>query len=156
MTEASVLGNPSAALEATFTRVHRQQMQGMPVCNPALTVEAVGFRPWGPHWLGVLITPWFMSLWLMPRLLAQWQALPAREVQRHPFPAGVFAFIAGHAQQLGSYQACSLFSPMFEFVDAASARATALAALDALLQDNSRREFLSGSTGRTAQAPHGP
>ncbi len=54
------------------------------------------------------------------------------------FPAGVFEFIGGRDPALGDYQACSLFSPMFEFTDQHGARATALAALDALFDDASR------------------
>ena len=43
-----------------------------------------------------------------------------------------FDFIAGHEAVFGSYEACSLFSPMFEFADPAVAAATALAVLAAL------------------------
>jgi [NiFe] hydrogenase assembly HybE family chaperone len=50
----------------------------------------------------------------------------------------VFEFIGGRDPALGDYQACSLFSPMFEFTDHADARATAVAALDALFDDASR------------------
>jgi hypothetical protein len=46
---------------------------------------------------------------------------------------------------LGDYQACSLFSPMFDFVDNQSAREIALASLDALF-DVASREL--GDTGR--------
>ena len=79
--------------------------------NPALAVEAVGFRPWGEHWLGILITPWFMNLVLMPRVGAQVAAdrrardaalrLPGRcvRVHRRPRPdarrlPGLFAVLA--------------------------------------------------------------
>jgi [NiFe] hydrogenase assembly HybE family chaperone len=130
--------SPARSLEAAFRRVLRMQMQDMPMVNPALTVEAVGFRPWADHWLGVLITPWFMNLWLMPRVLAKWQPIGERETRHYVFPAGVFEFIGGRDPALGDYQACSLFSPMFEFSDAANARDTATAALDALFDRASR------------------
>ena len=129
---------PAAALQARFSEVWRQQMQDMPMVNPALAVEAVGFRPWQDDWLGVLVTPWFMNLWLMPRLAERWQPIGEREIRHHVFPAGVFAFIGGRDATLGNYQACSLFSPMFEFADPAAARATALAALAALFDAGSR------------------
>ena len=142
MTDATTLTidmpSPARALEATFRRVLRMQMQDMPMVNPALTVEAVGFRPWADHWLGVLITPWFMNLWLMPRVLAKWQPIGERESRHYVFPAGVFEFIGGRDAELGDYQACSLFSPMFEFSDPASAHDTAVAALDALFDRASR------------------
>ena len=43
-------------------------MAGVPMLNPALRVQAVGFRHWQSHWLGVLVTPWFMNLMLLPRI----------------------------------------------------------------------------------------
>jgi [NiFe] hydrogenase assembly HybE family chaperone len=54
------------------------------------------------------------------------------------FPAGVFEFIGGRDPALGDYQACSLFSPMFEFSDPVAAHDTAVAALDALFDRTSR------------------
>lgn len=130
--------SPARALESAFRRILRTQMQDMPMVNAALSVEAVGFRPWEDHWLGILITPWFMNLWLMPRVAARWQPIGERETRHYVFPAGVFEFIGGRDPALGDYQACSLFSPMFEFADPANAHDTALAALDALFDGGSR------------------
>jgi [NiFe] hydrogenase assembly HybE family chaperone len=144
---------PARALEAAFRRVLRMQMQDMPMVNPALKVEAVGFRPWADHWLGVLITPWFMNLWLMPRVVAQWQPIGERESRHYVFPAGVFEFIGGRDPALGDYQACSLFSPMFEFTDPANARDTAVAALDALFDQASREAGEVAAKARAGPAP---
>ena len=130
--------SPAAALERAFEHIRRQRMQGMPMLNEALDVEAVGFRPWREHWLGVLITPWFMNVVLMPRVSAAWQAIGERETRHHVFPGGVFEFIGAREPTLGDYQSCSLFSPMFEFAGQREARATALAALDALFDPASR------------------
>ncbi|HYN59915.1 MAG TPA: [NiFe]-hydrogenase assembly chaperone HybE [Rubrivivax sp.] len=137
---------PNAALEALFRHIAQQRMAGVPILNPALSVEAVGFRPWDEHWLGVLITPWFMNLWLMPRNLARWQPIAAGTSRHYVFPAGVFEFIGGFESTIGDYQACSLFSPMFDFDDPATAHDTALAALEALF-DAAHRD-----TGETAMA----
>jgi [NiFe] hydrogenase assembly HybE family chaperone len=101
-------------------------------------VQAVGFRPWGPHWLGVLVTPWFMSLVLFPRERAACHPVGERETRQHVFPAGVFEFIGNRDATLGDYQACSLFSPMFEFADHATAVETAEASLAALFDAASR------------------
>jgi len=125
--------------------------------NPALSIEAVGFRPWNDHWLGVLITPWFMNLVLMPRVAARWQPIAERESRHYVFPAGVFEFIGGRDPALGDYQACSLFSPMFEFADHPGAHDTALAALEALF-DVANREAGEVLAPRpvSADAPPGP
>ncbi len=132
------LPSPAAALQTHFDHVMRHQMAGVPMLNPALQVQALGFRPWAEHWLGVLVTPWFMNLVLFPRLPAHWQAIGERESRHYVFPAGVFEFIGSRDAELGDYQACSLFSPMFEFGDHAAAHDTALAALAALFDPASR------------------
>lgn len=133
--------SPAGALEDVFRAIEQRQMRDMPMRNPALSVEAVGFRRWNDHWLGALITPWFMNLMLMPRVGAKWQPIGERETRHYVFPAGVFEFIGGRDPALGDYQACSLFSPMFEFADQAGARDTATAALDALFDSALRDEI---------------
>jgi [NiFe] hydrogenase assembly HybE family chaperone len=142
MTEAPRPGtarpSPATALVRAFEQVLREQMQGLPMLNPALAVEAVGFREWREHWLGILVTPWFMNLVLMPRIDAAWHAAGERESRAHVFPAGVFDFIGGYYAELGDYQACSLFSPMFDFANQDGARATAAAALEALFDSAHR------------------
>jgi [NiFe] hydrogenase assembly HybE family chaperone len=130
--------SPAQALERRFEAIQRQQMQGVPMLNPALQVQAVGFQPWSEHWLGVLVTPWFMNLMLLPRVDERWHAIGERESRHHVFPAGVFEFIGGRDAELGDYQACSLFSPMFDFATQAGAADTATAALLALFDTASR------------------
>jgi [NiFe] hydrogenase assembly HybE family chaperone len=119
-------------LERAFRAVYEERMQGLPFINPALSVEAVDVQPWNGHWLGVLITPWFMNLMLLPDNAEAWPTLRPGEKCQEAFPAGVFEFIAGHEDTLGEYLACSLFSPMFEFADHETARLTASAARAAL------------------------
>jgi [NiFe] hydrogenase assembly HybE family chaperone len=129
---------PAAALERRFNEILLHNMRGVPMVNPALRVEAVGFRPWNEHWLGVLVTPWFMNLLLLPRVDDSWQAVPERESRHFVFPAGVFEFIGSQDEQLGNYLACSLFSPMFDFTDTAAAHDTAAASLAALFDAGNR------------------
>ena len=168
MAEATTLSAvrpaPAGALQAAFESVRQGPMRDVPMLNPKIGVEAVGFRPWSEHWLGILITPWFMNLVLMPRVIAEWQPIGVGETRCHVFPAGVFEFIGGHEPSLGDYQACSLFSPMFEFADHAAAHATAQAALAALFDVTSREHDAvptmplgAGATGATgADVPGGP
>ncbi|HEX5862888.1 MAG TPA: [NiFe]-hydrogenase assembly chaperone HybE [Casimicrobiaceae bacterium] len=124
--------NPASVLEDAFRAVYEERMQGLPFINPALSVEAIDVQPWNGHWLGVLITPWFMNLMLLPDSDAAWPALRPGEKCEQIFPAGIFEFIAGREDTLGEYLACSLFSPMFDFADHETARLTAAAARAAL------------------------
>lgn len=124
--------DPTAQVERVFGEIHATRMQGLPFLNSALRVEAVGFRRWEGRWLGVLITPWFMNLLLLPDADAAWRHVRYGDSLGYALPAGVFEFISAREPALGDYQSCSLFSPVFEFADQDGARATALAALAAL------------------------
>lgn len=128
---ASAEHNPGPALEAVYREIQRERMAGLPIVNPALEVEAYDFARFGGFWLGVLITPWFMNLILLPGE----SPLPQlAEGASHSwlFPCGSIRFVAGFEDGVGAYQACSLFSPMGVFPDQAEARAAAKAALEAL------------------------
>jgi [NiFe] hydrogenase assembly HybE family chaperone len=132
MTIEGWTGDPAARLEAAFRAIAAGRMRGLPFVNAALEVEAVGFAHWDAHWLGCLVSPWFMNLVLLPREAAAWQSVAPGDKVAYRFPAGTYEFVSGREDAIGEYQACSLFSPMFEFADHDSARLTAQAALQAL------------------------
>jgi [NiFe] hydrogenase assembly HybE family chaperone len=125
--------DPSSRLEAAFRRIEAGTMADVPILNPALHVEAVGFTRWQDHWLGIVITPWFMNLVLVPGAAGSWQSVaPGQRLFRN-FPSGDFAFLGSDEPEVGEFQSCSLFSPMAQFADQAGARDVAHAALAALL-----------------------
>ncbi|MCU0805122.1 MAG: [NiFe]-hydrogenase assembly chaperone HybE [Burkholderiales bacterium] len=125
--------DPTATLEAAYRTIQAERMQGMPMVNPALEVAAVGFADWDGRWLGVMVTPWFMNLMLVPRDPAAWTSLRIGAKRKYALPAGEYEFIGGDDPAIGEYQMCSLFSPMFEFADMETARLTAKLALEAVL-----------------------
>ncbi len=148
--------DPSALVTAVFRRIRDERMADVPL--PPLEVEAVGFRRWQGHWLGVLVTPWAMSLMLLPGMTGDWQLPPEGKRHVRAFPSGDYAFLGGIEEGLGEYQSCALISPMAHFPDQETARLTALAALAALLKapaaaeapaSPSRRGFLTGHVDRT-------
>ncbi|MCG8084642.1 MAG: [NiFe]-hydrogenase assembly chaperone HybE [Candidatus Thiodiazotropha taylori] len=112
-------------LEVQFRKIEQQRMQGLPLLNPALQVEAVGFRQWQDLCLGVLITPWFMNLMLIPHEGDSWSDEQIGDKQTYQFPSGPYEFILGEEEGIGRYQMCSLFSPVFEFDDQQTAVSTA-------------------------------
>ena len=124
--------DPSERLETAFRAVYADKMQGLAFVNRAVGVEAVGFAPWRHYWLGVMLTPWSMNLLLAPRDRDAWRPLLAGEKRRYTFPAGNFDFISAHADGIGDFLICSLFSPLLEFADHETARQTALLAREAL------------------------
>jgi [NiFe] hydrogenase assembly HybE family chaperone len=147
MNDAGLSSDPSARLTAAF-RAAAARMAGLALINPALDVEAVGFAPWHGHWLGVLVTPWCMNLVLTPHLASAWSALAPGAKRRYRFPAGTYEFVGAVDDTVGEYQTCSLFSPMLEFDDHATARRVAELAREALL-DPANAE----APGAAARAP---
>lgn len=121
-------------LETVFEKIYRERMSDMPLVNPALQVKAIGFQPWQDDYLGILITPWFMNLMLLPGKPDQWAGRAELSTQKFAFPSGQYEFITGIDEDIGVYMMCSLFSPMFEFADQQAAIETAEAALAGLMQ----------------------
>ena len=152
------LPDPSPRLNAAFMEVARR-MAGLGFLNPALQVEAVAFEPWQGHWLGVMVTPWFMNLVLLPRQQESWQPLAVGAKRKLHFPVGIYEFIGADDAMVGEHQTCSLFSPMLEFEDHASARMVARLAREALFDaangeaPEHPRANLSPSTQGVSTAP---
>jgi [NiFe] hydrogenase assembly HybE family chaperone len=157
---AAFAPDPSAALEATFRHVAETRMRGLPFVNPALAVEAVGFAPWEGRWLGVLVAPWFINLVLAPCDPAAWRPLARGDKRRYGFPAGDYEFIGANEPGVGEFHVCSLFSPVQEFDDQATARFVALHARAALLDAANRAvhaaDERAGTLSRAGQAPDAP
>lgn len=128
--------DPSDVLVAVFRQIAETRMQGLPICNPALAVEAIGFRRRNDgHWAGVLITPWGINLLCLPGGEPGWPILSPTEKHWWAFPSGDYEFTVAEESSLGIYHLCSLFSPALEFPDQAQARLTALAIVHALFAD---------------------
>jgi [NiFe] hydrogenase assembly HybE family chaperone len=149
-------------LEDTFVRIERERMVDVPILNRRIQVEAVAFRQWQDVWLGVLVTPWFMNLMLLPMSAdASSDGQPGAS-ESVAFPCGDIDCLHGYEDGIGSYRMCSLYSPMFDFEDHAAAVATAQAVLAGVLEPAeqaapaappktaatmSRRELLRGRLG---------
>lgn len=146
--------DPSERLTSAFAAI-AERMQGLDFFNPALRVEAVAFAPWEAHWLGVMVTPWFINLMLVPREAASWVPLRQGETRRYRFPAGDYDFIGARDATIGEYQMCSLFSPALEFADHESARLVAQLAREALF-DPANAEQPAAEPGSPLLAPDAP
>lgn len=128
--------DPSSQLVAHFEHVWATAMHDMPFVNPALAVEAVGFRRHAGDWLGVVITPWFVNLFLLPGGGALWRDLPTGEQATVDLPVGPLEFIGdnpGPDAAVAAYQYCPLLSPVQQVESLAAAREIARDALDAVL-----------------------
>lgn len=100
-------------LEAVFTDIATSRMAGLPICNEAMQVQAVGFRAWQEYWVGVLITPWTISLVLLPDQQPL-KSLGPDEKMTWEFPSGSYEFMGLNEQAMGTCQICSLISPVID------------------------------------------
>jgi [NiFe] hydrogenase assembly HybE family chaperone len=107
-------------LVARYAEISEGPMRDVPICNPALAVEAIGFRAHGDAAVGIIITPWFMNL------LVLWEPAPEQGCSDViALPAGDVACVGGFLEGFGPLRACSLFSPMSDFADMDAARQVA-------------------------------
>lgn len=125
------------ALTAAY-RAAEPSMVGLPVHNDQLAVEAVGFRAFGSHYAGVIITPWCMNIAVIPMDPASAEAGVIGSKRAHVFPSGGYTFVMGRMDGVGAVETCSLFSPMDEFDDPDVARVTAQSAVDGLFTEPER------------------
>ncbi len=137
--QTSVLGDRLIEL---FTRIERERMQDVPILNEALSVDAFGFDGFSENGysIGILLTPWFMNLVLMPQDASLLDGCRVGQKLMHLLPVGQFEFIVNHEPETGSYLSCSLFSPMFQFADQVAAVDTARAVLDQVFTEPDSEE----------------
>lgn len=179
---APITDNPEQRLEAMYLQIWATNMRDLPFVNSALSVEAVGFRRWQPastdhsdtdtaaltgaggaaspceqsgDWVGAVITPWFINLFVLPGGGNLWSDRPPGQRCHILFPIGPLEFIADHDPTaiVPAYQYCPLFAPPSQFASQAAARAAASAALEAMLMAPTVADPRPGSGGTSPPKP---
>ncbi|MEH6469872.1 MAG: [NiFe]-hydrogenase assembly chaperone HybE [Halopseudomonas sp.] len=89
--------------------------------NPSLEVAAVSFQHHHGQQLGVIVTPWFMGLLLLPVEIEGWRDNQTGDAHKETFPAGDFEFTHGWDSKFGAFGSYPLFPSMDEFTDQAAA-----------------------------------
>ena len=103
------------ALHARFVDIDLE-MRELAIYNPALKVEVLGFDLLDPDWLlGVLITPWFMNLTLLPVVPQAIEPQRYGKAQNFTLPCGERNFLYNGDPAVGLFWGHSLHSPMAEF-----------------------------------------
>ena len=111
-----------------YRQVYEKRWRGLPLVNPELEVEAVGMRKLAEHEFGVLITPWFMNLVLLPGS-DRWDKRAQGSMCLVELPGGKVEFTVGHDDTVGTTLTAPLFSSVADFPDQALARDVAAEAL---------------------------
>jgi len=96
-------------------------------------VAAIGFRRYEGDWLGVMVTPWFLNLFLLSGGGTLWGDIPAGERRHVVLPCGTLQFIADDDPELGPYQYCPLIAPVSHVPDRMAALTAAGSAIATVL-----------------------
>jgi [NiFe] hydrogenase assembly HybE family chaperone len=151
--------DPSALLNRHFLAVWQAGGVDLAPVNPALQIEAVGFIRYAGDWVGVVVTPWFFRLFLLPGGGSLWGDIPAGQRRYLQLPGGVLPFTAEELPAIGPCQWTPLIEPITAVSSMGVARQAALDALRAAFAiaveplgvsaaDNPRRGFLRRLGGR--------
>jgi [NiFe] hydrogenase assembly HybE family chaperone len=125
--------DPAPWLEAHFRQLWLNAETRPAHCNPALDIEAIGFARHRGDWLGVVVTPWFLRLYLVCGGGSLWGDIPDGQRRFVDLPYATLPFVAESAPETGPLQYSTLVEPIGEVADMAAARALALDALQAYL-----------------------
>ena len=109
-------------------------MRDLPIYNDKVAIEAIGFRMSDEaELLGVVLTPWFMNLIMLPVEPAPMDMAAVGRTVSVELPAGERAFVIGGDEVIGLYKAHSLHSPVLNFTLPGQARAEAQRMLSLLM-----------------------
>ena len=120
-------------LVQAFQRIEQESMRNIPILNPRVQVEALGFQEFQGRVIGIVITPWFMNLFMLPGEDDNWDDLQLGDKLPQEFPSSKYTFLVNEIDGVGRCLSHSLYSPMNEFDDQDHALAAAKSFLDLLM-----------------------
>lgn len=124
--------NPAPLLVAQYQRIARDEMQTLPFYRQGIPVvaECVAFEG---QWLGCVLTPWMLSVVVLPGADQLWPLRPVASRLALQLPCGNMTFMVGELPETGQLLACSLMSPLDPHLGADEGRALVSSTLKMLL-----------------------
>lgn len=136
--EARLIAQLEARVGVLYRRFRQiaEGMKDLPLYNHAISVEPVDFQllpragsddaggvvggtnecaATGDHGIGVLVTPWFMSVVVLPLEPQAFRMADVGRRVKRVLPGGVRELVVGGDEVIGSYESLSLFSPLSDF-----------------------------------------
>ncbi|SUW63834.1 Hydrogenase-2 operon protein hybE [Buttiauxella agrestis] len=104
--------DPSTLLEDAFQAVAQKQMRQLPFYRAHIPVRACCFQLFEHQWLGSMLTPWMLSLMVLPGPGQVWPMRIVGEKLALILPCGNVRFTVGEMDGCGQYLAASLMSPL--------------------------------------------
>lgn len=104
--------DPTYLLEAAFQSIADTTMRALPFYQPQIPVKACKFQLYEHQWLGGMLTPWMLSLLVLPGPDQCWEKRAIGQKLALSLPCGNVRFMVGEMEGIGQYLACSLMSPL--------------------------------------------
>ncbi|HEY4469052.1 MAG TPA: hydrogenase-2 assembly chaperone [Klebsiella sp.] len=117
--------SPAVQLEEAFKAIAAGDIHQLPFYQPQIPVRACGFQLFECQWIGSLLTPWMLSLLVLPGPDQVWQPRAVGEKLALILPCGNVRFTVGQITGCGQYLASSLMSPLDKHLSAEQAVALA-------------------------------
>ncbi|MNJ12936.1 MULTISPECIES: hydrogenase-2 assembly chaperone [Aeromonas] len=124
--------NPAPLLVAQYELIAREQMQGLPFYHATMPIVAQCVLFEG-QWLGCVLTPWMLSLVVLPGPDQLWPVRSNSDRLALQLPCGNMTFMVGELPETGQLLACSLMSPLDPHLGAEEGRALVSSTLKMLL-----------------------
>lgn len=129
---AGFAANPAPLLVAQYERIAREEMQALPFYHPAMPIAAECTLFEG-QWLGCVLTPWMLSVVVLPGPDQLWPVRSSSDRLALQLPCGNLTFMVGALPETGQLLACSLMSPIDPHLGAEEGRALVRSTLKMLL-----------------------
>ena len=143
--------NPTKLLIEQYQHIAQQEMANLPFYRAEMPIK-VEMQEYEGQWLGTVLTPWMLSVVILPGPDQVWPRRALGERIALSLPRGDMTFMVGELPQTGQLLSCSLMSPIESHISATEGEALASDTLKMLLslpvQDQatpvsvSRRELL--------------
>lgn len=130
----------AAEVKAVFTEINENSMAGLPIVNRFVDVDTIGFQEFDGRVVGVIITPWLMTLAVFPGNEDDWSDVEVGTKTRFTFPSRDYEFLANEIEGIGKYYGYAMYSPMHEFEHHDHAVAGATSFIELLMVENENAE----------------